>query len=154
MNRDFVEMLAALSEAGADYLVVGAHALAVHGIPRATGDLDIWVRPTPENAARVWAALERFGAPLHELEPRDLHSPEVVFQIGLPPNRIDLLTSISGVDFEDAWRNRITVTVSGLDIPTIGRADFIRNKKAVGRPRDLADVAELEEARRRSDQGG
>jgi hypothetical protein len=152
MNRDFVEMLAALSDVEADYLVVGAHALAVHGIPRATGDLDIWVRPTPENAARVWAALERFGAPLHELEPGDLHAPEIVFQIGLPPNRIDLLTSISGVGFEEAWRNRVTVTVAGLDVPTIGRADFIRNKKAVGRPRDLADVAELEEAKRRLDQ--
>jgi hypothetical protein len=153
MNQDFVEMLAALSDAGADYLVVGAHALAAHGIPRATGDLDIWVRPTPENAARVWAALEAFGAPLHALELQDLYSPEVVFQIGLPPNRIDLLTSISGVAFDDAWRDRITVTVSGQDIPTIGRDDFIRNKKAVGRPRDLADVAELEETRPQSERG-
>ena len=153
MNQDFVEMLAALSDAGADHLVVGAHALAAHGIPRATGDLDIWVRPTPENAERVWAALERFGAPLHELELRDLHSPEVVFQIGLPPSRIDLLTSITGVAFDDAWRNRILVTVSGQDVPTIGRDDFIRNKRAAGRPRDLADVAELEQARRSSEQG-
>jgi hypothetical protein len=153
MNQDFVEMLAALSDAGADYLVVGAHALAAHGIPRATGDLDIWVRPTPENAARVWAALEAFGAPLHALELQDLYSPEVVFQIGLPPNRIDLLTSISGVAFDDAWRDRIIVTVSGQDVPTIGRDDFIRNKKAVGRPRDLADVAELEETRPQSERG-
>jgi hypothetical protein len=153
MNQDFVEMLAALSDAGADYLVVGAHALAAHGIPRATGDLDIWVRPTPENAARVWAALEAFGAPLHALELQDLYSPEVVFQIGLPPNRIDLLTSISGVAFDDAWRDRITVTVSGQEVPTIGRDDFIRNKKAVGRPRDLADVAELEETRPQSERG-
>lgn len=153
MNQDFVEMLAALSDAGADYLVVGAHALAAHGIPRATGDLDIWVRPTLENAARVWAALEAFGAPLHALELQDLYSPEVVFQIGLPPNRIDLLTSISGVAFDDAWRDRIIVTVSGQDVPTIGRDDFIRNKKAVGRPRDLADVAELEETRPQSERG-
>jgi hypothetical protein len=148
MNQDFVEMLAALSDAGADYLVVGAHALAAHGFPRATGDLDIWVRPTAENAARVWSALERFGAPLHELEPPDLHSPEVVFQIGLPPSRIDLLTSITGVSFDDAWQDRIVVTVVGHDVPIIGLDAFIRNKKAVGRPRDLADVAELEEARR------
>jgi len=153
MNRDFVEMLAALSDAGADYLVVGAHALAAHGIPRATGDLDIWVRPTPENAARVWTALERFGAPLHELERRDLHTSDVVFQIGLAPSRIDLLTSISGVAFDEAWPNRIIVAVAGQEVPTIGREEFIRNKKAVGRPRDLADVAELEEARRRSEQG-
>jgi hypothetical protein len=135
--------------------VVGAHALAAHGIPRATGDLDIWVRPTQENAARVWAALERFGAPLHELMPRDLYSPEVVFQIGLPPNRIGLLTSITGVAFDEAWQNRIIVAVSGQDVPTIGLEDFIRNKKAVGRPRDLADLAELEAAQRPSepDQG-
>jgi len=153
MNQDFVEMLAALSDAGADYLVVGAHALAAHGIPRATGDLDIWVRPTSENAARVWAALEGFGAPLHALELQDLHSPGVVFQIGVSPNRIDIFTSISGVAFDDAWRNRITVTVSGQDVPTIGRDDFIRNKKTIGRPRDLADVAELEEARPPSELG-
>jgi hypothetical protein len=144
MNRDFVEMLGALSDAGVDYLIVGAHALAAHGVPRATGDLDIWVRPTPRNADRVWAALEFFGAPLDDLEPRDLQSPDLVFQIGLPPSRIDLLTSITGVTFDEAWPNRMVVRVSGLDVPTIGRHDFVRNKRAVGRPRDLADVAELE----------
>lgn len=144
MNRDFVEMLCALSDAGADYLVVGAHALAAHGLPRATGDLDIWVRPTPENAERVWAALQQFGAPLHELTRQDLHSPDVVFQIGVVPNRIDLLTSISGVEFDEAWGKRIIVSVSGVDVPTIGREELIRNKRAAGRPRDLADAAELE----------
>ena len=144
MNRDFVEMLSALSGAGADYMIVGAHAMAVHGKPRATGDLDIWVRPTPDNADRVWAALQEFGAPLHQLTREDLHSPNVVFQIGIPPTRIDLLTSISGVEFDDAWRNRMLVGVSGLDVPTIGKEALIRNKRAVGRPRDLVDVAELE----------
>jgi hypothetical protein len=144
MNRDFVEMLAALSDAAADFLVVGAHALAAHGIPRATGDLDIWIRPTPDNADRVWAALERFGAPLDELSPDDLSSPDIVFQIGVSPNRIDLLTSITAVTFEEAWRNRIQVRVADQDVPTIGREDFIRNKRAVGRPRDLADVADIE----------
>ena len=97
LNRDYVEMLAALSAAGAEYLVVGAHALAAHGAPRATGDLDLWVRPTPENARRVWQALEAFGAPLHELTLGDLSRPDVVFQIGLVPQRIDILTSITGV---------------------------------------------------------
>lgn len=144
MNRDFVEMLSALSGAGVDYLVVGAHALAAHGVPRATGDLDIWVRPTPDNAERVWTALQRFGAPLDELELADLSSPGVVFQIGVAPNRIDLLTSITGVRFDEAWPNRIQVTVSGHEVPTIGRDEFVRNKRAVGRPRDLADIAELE----------
>jgi hypothetical protein len=145
MNQDFVEMLSALSEGGADFLLVGAHALAAHGRPRATGDLDIWVRPTHENASRVWAALLRFGAPLHEISLADLRTPGVVFQIGLVPNRIDLLTSISGVEFDDAWNNRITISVSGVTIPTIGREDLIRNKLAAGRPRDLADAAELTE---------
>ena len=100
MNRDFVEMLSALSDAGAEYLLVGAHALAAHGRPRATGDLDLWVRATPQNARRVWSALLEFGAPLDGITVEDLSTPDVVFQIGLPPSRIDLLTSISGVEFD------------------------------------------------------
>jgi hypothetical protein len=146
VNHDFVEMLSALSVAGADYLLVGAHALAAHGRPRATGDLDIWLRPTPGNATRVWAALLQFGAPLHEISQEDLSEPDIVFQIGISPSRIDLLTSISGVDFESAWRNRITINVSGLLIPTLGKEDLIRNKLAAGRPRDIADIAELADA--------
>jgi hypothetical protein len=144
MNPDFAEMLDALSEARADFMVIGAHAVAVHGRPRATGDLDIWVRPTPENAARVWAALVAFGAPLHELTHQDLVADDVVFQIGLAPNRIDLLTTIGGVTFDEAWPRRTTVALWGQSVPVIGREDLIRNKRASGRPRDLADLAELE----------
>lgn len=143
MNRDFIEMLAALSEARAEYLVVGAYAVAVHGRPRATGDLDIWVNPTADNSSRVWSALLAFGAPLQDLSQQDLAMPEVVFQIGLPPARIDILTSISGVTFADAWKDRIAVRYEHLDVPVLGRASLIRNKEAVGRPRDLADLAEL-----------
>jgi hypothetical protein len=138
-------MLAALSAEGAEYLVVGAHALAAYGTPRATGDLDLWVRAKPENARRVWRALETFGAPLHDLTLEDLSRPDVVFQIGLVPNRIDLLTSISGVDFEEAWKNRISVEIEDLEVPVLGRAELIRNKRAVGRARDLADIEELGE---------
>lgn len=145
MHPDFLEMLSALYGTGADYLVVGAHALAAHGRPRATGDLDLWVRPTPQNADRVYRALQQFGAPLRDLTTTDLVTPDLVFQIGVPPVRIDILTSISGVDFEECWRNRISVPIAGLQVPVIGRAEFIRNKRASGRPRDLADVAELEE---------
>ena len=94
MNRDFVEMLSALFEAGAEFMVVGAHALAVHGTARATGDLDIWVRASPENGQRVLAALRVFGAPLFDLTLEDLSHPGIVFQMGLPPARIDLLTGI------------------------------------------------------------
>ena len=144
MNRDFVEMLSALCDAEAEFLIVGAHAMAVHGRPRATGDLDIWVRPTPENAERVWTALEVFGAPLHELSKDDLSTTDVVFQMGLPPNRIDLLTSISGVEFEAAWAGRVSLRLGDVDAGVIGRQELIENKRAAGRPRDIADVAELE----------
>ena len=144
MNRDFIEMLAALCAADVDFLLVGAHALAVHGVPRATGHLDLWVRPTPENAPRVWQALLAFGAPLADLKVEDLHAPDLVYQIGLAPCRIDLLTSISGVDFDTAWSNRLEIPVEGLKISCLGRHDFVRNKQAAGRPRDLADIAMLE----------
>ena len=144
MNRDFVEMLQELSAAGADFLVVEAHALAAHERPRATGDLDIWVRATPENAERVWAALIRFGAPLDDLTPGDLATPGVEFQMGQEPRRIDILTSISGVTFNEAWPHRLPVEHDGLHYPVIGKKDLIRNKRAAGRPKDLLDVSNLE----------
>jgi len=144
MNPDFVEMLSALRDAGADYLVVGAHALAAHGRPRATGDLALWVRPTTDNARRGYAALGAFGTPLRDLAVNDLVSPDVVFQIGVAPARIDILTSVSGVRFDEAWPDRLKVRIETLDVPVIGRDALIRNKRAAGRPRDLADVAELE----------
>jgi hypothetical protein len=144
MNRDFAEMLSALSAAGVEFLVVGAHAVAAHGHPRATGDLDIWVRPTPENAGRVWSALERFGAPLFDLRLEDLGRPGVVFQIGVPPCRIDILTEITGVTFDEAWPGRLTTSVEGQTLAFIGRHELLTNKRAVGRPKDLGDVAFLE----------
>jgi len=140
MNRDFVEMLSALSDAGAEYLVVGAHALAAHGTPRATGDLDIWINTTAANIERVLRALAAFGAPLFDLTPADLTNPDTVFQIGLPPSRIDILSGISGVTFHDAWPRRVTVRIANLDVPVIGREDFVTNKKATGRPKDLGDL--------------
>lgn len=145
MHPDFLDMLSALHAAGSEYLIVGAHALAAHGRPRATGDLDIWVRASPENARTVYQALRAFGAPLHDLTLDDLATPGVVFQIGLPPARIDILTSISGVAFEEAWGNRVTIPLGALAVPVLGRRDLIQNKRASGRPRDLADVAELGE---------
>lgn len=104
MNRDFAEMLSALSEAGAEFLVVGAHALAAHGVARATGDLDVWVNSTSENAVRVITALTAYGAPLADLTVDDLTRPDTVFQIGVVPSRVDILSGISGVQFADAWR--------------------------------------------------
>jgi hypothetical protein len=146
MNRDFAEMLSALCDAGADFLVVGAHALAAHGLPRATGDLDIWVRPSLDNARRVLDALRTFRAPLHDLSEDDLTRPGTVFQIGVVPNRIDILTEISGVPFEDAWTRREWFVVEGQRLPFLGRADLAANKRAAGRPKDLADLAALDTA--------
>lgn len=120
--------------------------MAVHGVPRATGDLDIWVRPEPENAARVWRALDDFGAPLEALgiEEDDLARPDQVVQIGLPPRRIDLLTSISGVEFDEAWAARIERPVDGRTVPFLSRDLLIANKRASGRTKDLADAEVLE----------
>jgi hypothetical protein len=117
VNEDFQDVLAALLVSGARFLVVGAHALAVHGVLRATGDLDIWVFPDPANAERVWQALTRFGAPVDTVgaSPGDLARPGLVLQIGLPPRRIDILTALTGVDFESAWRTRVEYRVGSLE---------------------------------------
>lgn len=144
MNKDFVEILFALSDAGADFVVVGAHALALHGHPRATGDLDILVRPSAENAVKVWRALVAFGAPLFDLTLEDLSQPGIVFQMGLPPRRIDILTAIAGVGFDEATATRVEHAIADRPIPFLGRATLIANKKAAGRPKDLADVHALE----------
>ena len=149
MIDDWFDALAALLDADARFLVVGAHALAVHGIPRGTQDLDLWIDPTPRNAERVWSGLAAFGAPLEELgiAASDFQKPDTVVQLGLPPRRIDVLTSISGVpDFAAAWSDRVVQPVRGRHIPFIGREALIRNKRATGRTRDLADLEALGEA--------
>ena len=144
LNPDFRDMLSALSDEGAEYLLVGAYAVAVHGIPRATGDLDLWIRVSSQNAGRVLRALARFGAPVTDVGAADLTRAGTVVQIGVAPRRIDLLTTLDALQFDEAWARRTHVDVEGMRIPVIGLADLIRNKKAVGRPQDLADVARLE----------
>ncbi len=144
LNPDYRDMLSAFSEERVEYLLVGAYALAVHGQVRATGDIDLWVKVSRENAERVIAALARFGAPLHEVEARDFETPGVVFQIGVAPRRIDILTSIDVVDFDAAWPEREEVEVAGLKVPVIGRRHLLQNKRATGRPKDLADALWLE----------
>lgn len=146
LNEDYRDILSAFAEEGVRYLLVGAFAMAAHDRPRTTGDIDLWVEPTPENSSRVFAALERFGAPTGEIAPEDLRVPDVVFQIGVAPRRIDILTSIDGVAFDEAWPERFPVDVAGLAIPVIGRAHLIRNKRATGRQKDLADAEALEAA--------
>ena len=146
LNDDFRDLLLALQEEGAEFVVVGAYAVAAHGAPRATGDLDVLVRPTGENAARVYRALLRFGAPLQALDiaEADLARPGMVCQIGLPPRRIDVITEISGVSFDEAWADRLVREVDGLQLVFPSLDVLIRNKRASGRPKDLADVARLE----------
>jgi hypothetical protein len=145
LNEDFIDMLSCLQKAAVEFVVVGAHALAAHGIARATGDIDIFVRPSTENAARVVEALADFGAPMaaHQVRVEDFSLAGTVYQIGLPPRRIDLLTEISGVSFEEAWSSRIDATVGGLQLPFLGREALIKNKLAAGRDKDLVDANAL-----------
>lgn len=144
LAEDLHDLLKAFTDHEVRFLIVGGYALAVHGHPRATGDLDVWIDCSPTNAARAYEALRVFGAPLHELTPEDLTIPGTVYQIGLPPVRIDVLTHITGVDFETAWRDRQDTPVDDLVVPVIGRAALLDNKRALGRTRDLADIELLE----------
>jgi len=147
VNPDFEEFLRALNEAGARFLVVGAHALAVHGVPRATGDIDIWIDPSAENADCVWNALIAFGAPTESLgiTSGDLVQPDMVVQLGLPPRRIDLLTGLSGLTFAHAWKDRVMQDAGSIQIPFIGRSALIINKRETGRLKDRADLEAMGE---------
>ncbi len=137
----------ALREADVRFLVVGAHALAVHGVPRATGDLDIFVASEEKNAGRLISALEEFGAPLtsHGVSQRDFEKRGTVYQIGLPPRRIDIMTSISGVDFDEAEESAFQTEIEGISLLVLGRAQLVRNKLAAGRPKDILDAQLLQE---------
>ncbi|MDP2317990.1 MAG: hypothetical protein Q8O42_01440 [Acidobacteriota bacterium] len=140
VNPDFRDLFAALNEAGASYLVVGAHAVAFYAEPRYTKDLDIWVDASPGNAPRILAALQAFGAPLTGVTEADFHRPGAVLQIGVEPNRIDVTTQIDGVVFEAAWPTRLASTFGDQAIWIIGRAELIQNKSAAARPQDLLDL--------------
>src|SRR5688500_22837 len=143
MPQDFLDLLRAFIDGNVRFLVVGAYALGVHGRPRATGDLDVWVDPTPANAANVVKALAAFGAPISQVTIDDFSRPGIVFQMGLPPVRIDVLTELSGLTFADAWPGRTQVEFGPLTVDVIGRNDFIKNKRATGRARDLSDIEAL-----------
>lgn len=144
MNPDFVDLLRALSGAEVRFLIVGAYALALYSKPRATGDLDVWVEPTPENAARVIEALKAFGAPLADVHPSDFSQAGIVFQIGVAPRRIDILTELTGVTFQEAWSERVRQRIGPCEADFIGRRALIQNKRTLGRPKDLADLEALE----------
>ena len=145
MNQDFVDLLRAFGAHDVRFLVVGAYALGVHGRPRATGDLDVWVEATSDNATKVMRALTDFGAPLADVSAADFGQPGIVFQMGLPPARIDVLTSITGVSFAEAWAGRVRAPFGPVEVDVIGRQAFIRNKRATGRTKDLGDVESLDD---------
>ena len=132
--------MSALSGEKAEYLIVGAYALAGYGLARATGDIDILVKPDLGNSKKVYKALQVFGAPLTEIQPDTFSQPDIIFQMGVPPRRIDVITSITGVSFEDAWAHRVTRRIEDLDLPVLSIDDLILNKTATGRPKDLVDV--------------
>ena len=144
MNRDFRDLFAELNAHSVEYLVVGAHALAVHGHVRATRDLDVWVRPDPANARRVFDALASFGAPTQQITVADLAQPGLILQIGVPPVRIDVLTSIDGVEFGESWPARVKARFADQEVNVLSKEHMIRNKRASGRTQDLADVEALE----------
>ncbi|MGQ0511727.1 MAG: hypothetical protein ACT4P9_14080 [Betaproteobacteria bacterium] len=144
MSPDFKDLLSEFNAQGVEYLVVGAFALAAHGRIRATGDLDVWIKPTKVNAKRVLRALAAFGAPTAKLREGDLATPGTVFQIGEAPLRIDVLTGIDAVGFDEAWRGRFAARFAGIEVPVLSAAHLIQNKRAVGRAQDKADVEWLE----------
>jgi hypothetical protein len=143
-NPDFRDLLSALSAEGADFIVVGAHAVMFHTSPRYTKDLDVWVRPTRANAERVHRALGVFGAPMADLTVDDLAVPGTIFQIGIAPNRVDIITSIDAVTFDEAWPRRVSSRYGGVPIALLSIDDLLTNKRAAGRTQDLLDVERLE----------
>ncbi len=145
LSRDFSDILSAFSDEKVDYMVVGGYAIAFYGFLRGTGDFVLFIRISDENASRVLSALSSFGAPLGELGIVDLMRPGTVFQMGVPPNRIDIINHMDGVDFDEAWVNRSSIELEGHTIPVIGKRELLKNKQAMGRPKDLADIAWLTE---------
>src|SRR5438128_12671698 len=144
LSNDLREFVESLNSRGIEYVIVGAHSLAFHARPRYTGDLDILVRPSPENAAKLVSLLRDFGFAKGDLAESDFTVPEQMIQLGRAPNRIDLLTSISGVLIEDAFRTKIFTEMEGLPVFILNKELLIQNKRAVGHPQDVADLRELE----------
>jgi len=145
LNEDYRDILQALHDENVRFLLVGAYAMAAHGYPHATMDIDIWVMPAPENAKVVLRALRRFGAALQNITREDLQADGTVFQIGVAPRRIDIITTASGLDFEEAFKRSMAIAIEGIEVHIPSLADLIRNKRASGRTKDLADAEALEE---------
>jgi predicted nucleotidyltransferase len=144
LNQDFKEFIQSLNDNGVRYLVIGGYAVAFHGHPRYTKDIDIWVAMDAENAANIIKALEQFGFASLGLQPSDFTSPDQIIQLGYPPNRIDMITTAPGVDFDICYASRVQTEIEGLQVNFIDLENLKRNKKAVGRHQDLADIENLE----------
>jgi len=140
---DFDEFIASLTAHGVEFVIVGAYALAFHGAPRFTGDLDVLVRPTIENATRLLAAVRAFGFPVTELQPPDIVAPDRILQMGVEPVQIHVMSGISGVTWDEAWNDRVVGTCGSHQAAFLGRETFLRNKRAAARPKDLADIDAL-----------
>lgn len=151
MHKDGLELLRAFAAREVRYLLVGAHAVSYWAEPRATGDVDLLIEPTPENAARAYTALADFGAPLLDLEPSDLATPGTVYQMGVAPYRIDVITELTGVSFAEAWEEHRVGRFQDLEVPIIGFAALERNKRATGRDKDLLDLELLARHRPQDD---
>lgn len=142
---DFNEFIACLTARGAEFLIVGAYALAMHGVPRFTGDLDIFIRPTEANGQRVLKAVADFGFPIGTLTPADVANPRRILEMGVPPVQLHVMSAISGVSWDDAQTDAVVANLGGHDVRILGRASLIRNKRAAARPKDLADLDALGE---------
>jgi hypothetical protein len=140
LNEDYKEMLQILLDNKVKFLIVGAYAMGMHGYPRATGDLDIWVQPSTPNSINVYNSLAKFGAPLDQINAETFIEKKIVFQVGIVPRRIDILTFIDGVEFDAAFKNRDNIEIEGITIPFLSKKDLIKNKEASGREKDKLDA--------------
>lgn len=143
LQEDLKEFIVLLNSHSVEYLIVGGHAVAFHGFPRYTGDFDFFVRRSEENAVGLVKVLVAFGFDADTLKSETFMKPNQVLQLGVPPNRIDILTSISGVDFESAWEHRVAANLDAVPVSFIGKDELLVNKEAAGRPKDLGDLSKL-----------
>jgi predicted nucleotidyltransferase len=152
-NPDYRDMIECLLREGVDFMLVGGYAVALHGWPRTTFDIDFWIMANPENAKAVMRAIKAFGAPLMGLTEADFYRPGMVFQIGNEPQRIDIISAVDGLDYADASLRAVKMIVDGMEIKVLSLDDLIVNKRASGRPKDIADALALEKLKARSKNG-
>lgn len=148
-NPDFKDLFHLLEKERVEYLIVGAYALIYYATPRYTKDVDIWIRPVSENIKNLWTALEKFGAPLIDITPDDFLNPNIIYQIGIEPNRIDILTSIPGLEFDAAWKNKAVSNYAGEEIYILSLDDLIKSKETTDRPQDRMDLKILSEIKKK-----